>query len=37
MSSNFIKAALQKYPLHSSVGAKPNQRNLVEMVSRFPR
>ena len=37
MSSNFIKAALQKYPLHEAVGAKPGQRNLIEMVTRFPK
>ena len=37
MSSNFIKAALQKYPLNSAVGAKSGQRNLMELVSRFPK
>jgi hypothetical protein len=36
-SSNFIKCALQKYPLNSAVTAKSGQRNLIELVSRFPK
>ena len=35
--ADFIRKALAKYPVHQTITSKSNQRNLPEMISRYPK